>query len=503
MAAIFCLFKETDSYMNWKKYVLILALASISVLGYVSVAGPAITFPLDDAWIHQAYARNLANNGEWAFISGEISTGATSILWVFILAIGYLINIDPVLWSTILGILLLSGIAVLAWKLADHYLPDIPKQAWLFVIIIVFEWHLLWAALSGMETLLFSFLVTLLLTRLLIHESQKEFQFNYWLTNTLILAAIILTRPDGLSLLGPSIAFIWLSHLSVSEKWKTIASHIGGLFIILLPFILFNYSVSGSIFPNTFYAKQAEYAALLQNSLSTRVLSLIKLPLVGVGTLLLPGFIYISFNQLRRKKWSLPLVSLWILAFISLYALRLPLDFQHGRYMMPIMPIYLILGAIGSFKVIRNISNSKWRSIIARVISISALVVLIIFWFLGRNAFLKDTQFIQSQMLDTAHWINQNIDPAATLAAHDIGALGYVTQRPIIDLAGLILPEIIPIIRDEEKIAEYLDKNDVAYLIIFPDWYSNLTISREIIYQSQGAILEIESQNFMAIYKWP
>jgi len=219
--------------------------------------------------------------------------------------------------------------------------------------------------------------------------------------------------------------------------------------------------------------------------------------------LLLPGFMYIAFIHVRRKDWRLPLVSLWILAFILLYALRLPLDFQHGRYMMPIMPIYLILGAIGSFAAIRKISNAKWRSIIARVISISALIVLIIFWFLGRNAFLKDMQFIQSQMLDTAQWINNNIDPAATLAAHDIGALGYVTQRPIIDLAGLISPEIIPIIRDEEKIANYLDKNNVAYLIIFPDWYSKLIISRDIIYQAQGALLEIDSQNSMAIYKWP
>jgi hypothetical protein len=37
--------------------------------------------PLDDAWIHQTYARSLADRGEWAFQAGEPSAGSTSPLW--------------------------------------------------------------------------------------------------------------------------------------------------------------------------------------------------------------------------------------------------------------------------------------------------------------------------------------------------------------------------------------------------------------------------------------
>src|SRR5512138_2254022 len=40
-----------------------------------------IGYPLDDAWIHQTYARNLALHGEWAFIPGRPSAGSTSPLW--------------------------------------------------------------------------------------------------------------------------------------------------------------------------------------------------------------------------------------------------------------------------------------------------------------------------------------------------------------------------------------------------------------------------------------
>ncbi len=489
--------------MSWKKYLLILAIASISILGYLSVIDYRLTFPLDDAWIHQAYARNLATNGEWAFISGERSTGATSNLWVFILAVGYLVNINPNLWSAILGLLLLSGIAALSWNIATDFLPKLANGATLLVILIVFEWHLVWAALSGMETLLFSFLITLMFSRLLTKRSEQNLHPKDWRINTLIIAALILSRPDGLSILGPVMAFILVGNYQGTEKRKTIVFLMLGLFFILFPLLLFNYSISGTVFPNTLYAKQAEYSAYLQIPLITRFISLVKLPLVGVGAVLLPGYLYFSWVYLRKKIWVVPIISLWILSFVFLYATRLPLDFQHGRYIMPVMPIYFILGAIGSILALQKIKTSYWKSIFAKSGALSALMVLLIFWFLGRNAFSNDTQFIQSQMIETARWVENNLDHEDLLAVHDIGALGFITERPLVDLAGLISPEIIPFIHDEEKLANYLNETDVDFLLVFPNWYPNLTKGRTIIFQAEAGFPGGQNDEAMAIYKWP
>ena len=55
----------------------------------------SIGFPLDDSWIHQTYARNLALRGEWAFRPGLPSAGSTSPLWSALLALGFLVGLSP------------------------------------------------------------------------------------------------------------------------------------------------------------------------------------------------------------------------------------------------------------------------------------------------------------------------------------------------------------------------------------------------------------------------
>src|SRR4051794_8476202 len=40
-------------------------------------------FPLDDAWIHLVYARNLWSHATLAYNPGVPESGASSVLWVF------------------------------------------------------------------------------------------------------------------------------------------------------------------------------------------------------------------------------------------------------------------------------------------------------------------------------------------------------------------------------------------------------------------------------------
>jgi hypothetical protein len=90
--------KPYDSKLT--KFILVLA-SVVSVAGYLlwSQAVNKTGFPLDDAWIHQTYARNLAQSGEWFFLPGIRSAGSTSPLYTILLSLGYQFELNPFFWT--------------------------------------------------------------------------------------------------------------------------------------------------------------------------------------------------------------------------------------------------------------------------------------------------------------------------------------------------------------------------------------------------------------------
>jgi hypothetical protein len=130
-------------------------------------------------------------------------------------------------------------------------------------------------------------------------------------------------------------------------------------------------------------------------------------------------------------------------------------------------------------------------------------VALFAFWLLGARAYATDVAVIESEMVATARWVSKNIPANALVAAHDIGALGFFAPRNIMDLAGLISPDVIPFIRDEDKLAQFLNQEKAEYLITFPDWYPELTAGLPLAFSSQGKFAPLLGQENMSVFIWP
>ncbi len=458
----------------------LVVLTSLLYLG-CSVHFGFVGFPLDDAWIHQTYARNLAVHHQFAYNPGEPSVGSTSPLWTMLIAPAYGLPLEYRFWTYLLGAVWLALTGWMTYRLASTLFPEDSLTPVLASAFCVLEWHLAWAAFSGMETALFVFLCLLAMERYLTGERP-------FLTG-LVTGLLTLTRPEGVLLLTLLISDTLLRRKRGKETltWTKTATSVGllllGFFILVTPYLMLNLSVTGNLFPNTFYAKQAEYRDLLATlPLWSRWTQVVAVTVVGAQVLLIPGYVYAIYSIVKRRQWQAILPVAWSLVILSTYAIRLPVTYQHGRYLIPAIPILIIYGVWGT----KNLPGLP--RVVRRVLFVSIPVLLVIFWVRGAEQYAIDVRIIDSELRVAGQWIKANTPPEALIGAHDIGAIGYFSGRLLVDTAGLITPEVVPFITEEAKIMAFLEDRQVDYVVIFPSWYPQMAESPELraIYRSSS-----------------
>lgn len=315
----------------------------------------------------------------------------------------------------------------------------------------------------------------------------------------------ILARPDGLTLLPWVVLGIILSAKSSGLRF-TLArlappAAVAGL--LFAGYLVVNYRLSGSFWPNTFYAKQAEYAVLRQAALLARLARIGAAPMVGGLTLLAPGIVLSGLNQARARQWRRLLPLGWALGFLGLYAWRLPVTYQHARYLMPAIPALAIYGLDGLAGWARLNDPAGARRIVSRAWALSVAVVTLAFWLMGARRYSQDVRIIQTEMVATAQWLASNTPPNALIAVHDIGAVGYFSRRDILDLAGLVSPEIIPILRDEPALARLIVASGAGYLVTFPSWYPGIVADSRFqqVYSTGAPFGPADGGENMAVYR--
>ncbi len=477
-----------------------LALGIVGLYIARSALTGVLGFPLDDSWIHQVYARNLAERGEFAFLPGVPSAGSTAPLWTVLLAVAYWIGIDPRFWAYLLGAISLGLCALAAGRLAVELGG---RPAWIASLVAVFvavEWHLGWASVSGMETVLQAMFV---LVAFLI-PARSPVALGAWI------GASLFVRPDG-ALLGVfALARVVLElptargpkrptrEPDTADRAPGPSGHralatpvlraLGALAVGFLlgagPYVLFNLWLTGTPWPNTFYAKQAEYAELQAYPLWERLfylctpagcnVGLAVIPWVGGQALLLPGLIRFVSDSIRSRQWVRLLPLLWAVTLILVYALRLPVTYQYGRYVMPVIPVLIVCSLIGLVDFFNRPNRHRIEWVIKRVWALSTAVVSLVFIAIGSGRLAGDVAWIEANMVATARWVQANTAPEAVIAAHDIGALGFFGERHILDTAGLISPEVIPFIRDEARLEVWMRERGAAYFVSPPGFYPEL-----------------------------
>ena len=428
--------------------VLVVALAAL-FLGRERAIAHVAGFPLDDSWIHAVFARNLATGQGFSFNPGERVAGSTAPLYTILLALIYKLTGGELVWpEKILGILCQAASAVLIFLTMLVWDPRGEAKAFLAGAIVAISPPLIWASLSGMEIPAY-----LLLVCLGIYFYAKDRP----VLMTLFWAIGVWVRPDGIFLLLLGLALV------AKDRWNQAA--VAGA--VLGAFFLFNVAVGGTIFPQTVGAK-----AHLGFEPVKRTWNLLR----EWGALW--GVPYRRTDQLEHPALLLAgiAVGAWALGrkrpLLALYCVGMPValslfrsDATSGkRYILYVIPFGAILAVTGFDWLARKLVHAR---------AATALIVVgaIALGWQGVYAARKATEY---------GWNVQNIDkmqgylgrlsyfltqPGDRIATNDIGAIGWYSRRPIVDLVGLVTPTM--------PMPAALSRYRPELMIIFIDWFKD------------------------------
>jgi hypothetical protein len=267
----------------------------------------------------------------------------------------------------------------------------------------------------------------------------------------LVLLLAVLTRPESLLMVPLAVVAFALA------REGTPLRRFAFLPVFVVLFAAWLYLIhrhTGNYFPLTSGAKQGR--PVLSSVIFSR--ALIPARIMG-ATILLPWLSLLagvaigifrdkSLGSLFRGTGGIrvspgvTLILMWSFALPLAYVL---LDFQVlSRYLVPVMPGVIVLGVIAW----RRIASRLWRGPVRQRYAVAAFAAVVIIQSVSVYIAVvvppteRFSRALETTIAGMGTWLEKNSDAHAVVATPDIGAIGYFSRRRILDLGGLISPEI-------------------------------------------------------------
>jgi hypothetical protein len=76
---------------------------------------------------------------------------------------------------------------------------------------------------------------------------------------------------------------------------------------------------------------------------------------------------------------------------------------------------------------------------------------------------------INDMQVHIGYWLAENTPPDAIFATHDVGALRFFSGRVMIDIVGLVSPDIVHGNMTDQETLQYLYEHGCDYFVFFDD----------------------------------
>ena len=476
----------------------------------------------DDAYITLRYSANVVDGQGFVFNVGEKVEGYSNFAWVLLGAVALKAGIDPSVAVRWIGII--SGLLCLplVWDLSRRFLGGRSWAALFAPAILAFIPPMARHATNGLETLFFAFQFLLALWLLKIQSGHRR---NAALI--LVLLGLALTRPEGFIFVAlllipllPGKPSHWFGNSNGDSFKSNGLVVIVGFLLTWGSYFLWRWTYFGAVFPNTYYAKMTgdtgglidgiQYAAdFFRDSFALPLLALALVPLVfwrhrpALWHLLLVFFAYTGFVVVSGGDWMI------------LY-----------RFFVPVLPLMAVAAAVGLGELSSRLSEiSPQPNQLGLVLLVGFLAGLSVIGTANTELAvwrqigpaLDSGGYLVNSYRNLGLWLDENTPSDASVAVSDIGAIGYFSNRQIIDMFGLVdkhlaripgkqhhktdakyvlsrSPDYVVLVRSEGQSNQYLRLPDTA-LWKQPEFQSSFNLVKEFPMPDSGEVIQVFESN--------
>lgn len=452
-----------------------------------------IGVPLDDVYIHCRYAQNILAGNGYCFNPGKMVTADTSPLWVLLIAIGGLFTSHLEVVVVVLSSLLYLALAPLGYRIGKNVFGMKKDWSIFSAVMILILPRIVWSAPSGMEITLASLLTLLAIGE---HAQQRRKFADIRIREGIYLALGIAVRPE-LMLLAFILFADWLIYyLKEKNGLTSLLKSVTAFLVLIAPTFLLPLVERGSL---VYHSSEVQGAHLnfIPNwyyfwFVARTFLANFSIPILAS---------IISIYYLRKESGWIP-VLLFGLGLPIILAFVAPQFRHHGRYFFPILPVLTLAGTQTISSFIANRGMERF----SRLFQILLVLICTIGTVHAMEMYRASVSNIVDQHLAASDWIEKNCSKQDVIAAHDVGAIGYFTKRNIIDLVGLVSPEIYPLQNDQAEVWRTGRREGANVFIIYnrlnPSFYQfakdSLELQRELRVRPP---LTASADTVMSIYR--